>query len=58
MLTKEEAAQAGYAAVLSIVDVATRFTAFCAAEGQAALETVELIMTEWVPYFGVPKLLL
>jgi hypothetical protein len=45
-------------AVLSIVDVATRFIVFCAADGQTALQTAELILTEWMPYFGVPKLLL
>ena len=39
VLTKEGATQAGHAAVLSIVDVATKFTVFCAAEGQTTLET-------------------
>ena len=43
---------------MSIVDVATRFTVFCAANGQTTMETAELILTEWIPYFEVPKLLL
>ena len=41
-----------------IVDVATRFTVYIAAEGQTAEETAELIMVNWVPYFGIPKLMI
>ena len=36
VLTNEEREQAGYAGVLGIVDVATRFTVYIAAEGQVA----------------------
>jgi hypothetical protein len=58
VLTDEEREQAGYAGVLGMVDVATRLTVYTAAEGQTAEETAELIMIHWVPYFGVPKLMI
>ena len=58
VLTNEEREQAGYAGVLGIVDVATRFTVYVAAEGQTAEETAELIMCYWAPYFGIPKLMI
>jgi hypothetical protein len=58
VLTNEEREQAGYAGVLGIVDVATRFTVYIAAEGQTSEETAELIMVNWAPYFGIPKLMI
>ena len=48
---------AGYIGALSIVDVTTRFAVYADAQGQTALETAVLLLIHWVPYFGIPVLI-
>ena len=43
---------------LSIVDIATRFAVYADAQGQAALEMAVLLLIHWVPYFGIPVLII
>ncbi len=58
VLTDEEAVLAGCIGSLQLIDVATRLGVFCAAESQSAEETARLIMQFWVPYYGVPALII
>ena len=58
VLTNEEAELAGCLGSLQIIDVATRVGVFCAADSQSAEETAWLLMVHWIPYFGVPDLLI
>jgi hypothetical protein len=57
ILTDEHAAEAGAIGSLTMVDLASRMGIFAAAQSQTAEHTAELIMEYWVPYFGVPAVL-
>ena len=58
VLTDEEALLAGCIGSLQIIDVATRVGVFCAADSQSAEETAWLLMVHWIPYYGVPDMLI
>ena len=58
VLTGEEKELAGCVGSLQIIDVATRIGVFCAADSQSAEETAWLLMVHWVPYYGVPDMLI
>ena len=58
ILTYEEALLAGCIGSLQIIDVATRVGVFCAAMSQSAEETARLLFEYWIPYYGVPDLLI
>jgi hypothetical protein len=58
VLTDREAGECGCPAVLSLVDVATRVTVYVPAGSQTACETAALILMYWVPFYGVPVLLI
>jgi hypothetical protein len=59
LTNKEKEASGGkYEAVLTIVDVATRWVLYVAVENQSALATAMVILTRWVPYWGMMDLLI
>ena len=58
ILEDEQKEMAGCIGALSIVDVATRFAVYTDAQGQTALETAVLLLIHWVPYFGIPVLII
>jgi hypothetical protein len=57
ILSNEHAELAGCIGTLSIVDVATRFRVFDAVQSQSAEDTARSLLDSWVPYFGVPLVL-
>jgi hypothetical protein len=58
ILEDDQKELAGCIGALSIVDVATRFAVYADAQGQTALETAVLLLIHWVPYFGIPVLII
>ena len=55
---EKESIQEGYTAVLTIVDIATRWVLYVPVKGQSALETAIVILTRWVPIWGMMDLLI
>ncbi len=55
---EKEAIQGEYTAVLTIVDIATRWVLYVPVRGQSALETAIVILTRWVPIWGMMDLLI
>ena len=58
VLSKDEAALAGVPVVLTICDVATRYTEFEAADTQTAGETARLVYTRWIRYKSCPRMII
>lgn len=57
VLTDEHAKMVGVLGCLTLVDVATRMRAFIPAVSQSAEETARLVVKHWIPYYGVPDML-
>lgn len=57
ILEDDQARMAGCIGVLSAVDVATRVGIFVAVQSQSARATAEALLEYWIPYFGVPAVL-
>jgi len=55
---EKEATGGKYDAVLTVVDIATRWTLYVAVKGQSATRTALVLLTRWVPYWGMMDLLI
>jgi hypothetical protein len=58
ILPKERADICGVPMILTITDVATRITSYEPAYSQTALATAKVIYKRWIPYYGIPDMLI
>jgi hypothetical protein len=58
ILEKERALLCGVAMILTLTDVATRITSYEIAKQQTALETAKILYKRWIPYYGIPDMII
>ena len=53
-----EAISGEYCSVLTMCDVATRKVVYTPVDSKSAMETAVTIITEWIPDFGIPEIVI